>query len=150
MANVEYDKFIMLQGLDLYHYMEPLVCDPRTNVSTHILNRMLAELPAYDEYHLVYALMLGVDHFPEGFITHVPKYLASEHGSVCCTACNILDRLADEYITQDLIDSARGVALSRRVENMVAKMLVRLEDRLRRRGVNQSRRSGPQTRHKGL
>jgi len=132
MANVEYDKFIMLQGLDLCHYMEPLVGDPRTNVSTHILNRMLAELPTYDEYHLVYALQLGADHLPEVFIQHVPKYLASKHGSVFCMAFNILDRLADKYITQDLIDSAHGVALSRRVENMVAKMLVRLEDRLRR------------------
>lgn len=132
MASVEYDEFIRLQGLDLCHYMEPLVCDPKTNVSTHILNRMLAELPTYDEYHLVYAMMLGADHFPEGFIPHVPKYLASEHGSVRCTACNILDRLADEYLTQDLIDSARGVVVSPCIENMAAKTLVRLEGRLRR------------------
>jgi hypothetical protein len=111
--------------------MEPLVNDPMTKVSKDVLERMLSELPTYDEYHLVYALELGGAHSPETFALHVPQYLAHEEASVCCTAFRVLSKLPEEYITQDLVDSVRKIVSSYPVRKFVAEILDMLTKRMR-------------------
>lgn len=122
----EYRRFVVLAGSELCAYMEPLIRDPTMRVSQEMLDRMLSELCTYDEYHLVYALLLGADRSPDTFLVHVPEYLAHEHDSVFCTAFNILDRLPEECITQDLIDSARRVLSSHHTRNSATDLLERL------------------------
>jgi hypothetical protein len=108
-TSFDYDRFVTLDGLELCHYVEGLLADPAATISSVSLERMLSELPGYDEYHLVYALTLGAAHSPQTFGPVLPQYLAHEESSVCCTAFNLLSKLPDAAITQDLIESVRKV-----------------------------------------
>ena len=128
-ATFDYNRFITLQELELAHYIEPLLLEPSLSVSSEALKRMLHDIPNYDEYHLVYALRLGVDHSPDTFVPFVPQYLDDKHLSVFCTALNILDRLPGEYITQSLVDSVRAVLLSPPRKDLVAGILEKMESR---------------------
>ena len=130
MPLIEYDTFIGLQGIELYEFMEPVLADPTTVVSEEALDRMLRELDRYDEYHLVYALLLGTQHSLETFISHVPQYLTHRHASVRCTAYNILDRLPDRYITPNLVNAIRQTLASDDAKEFAADLLRSLEARL--------------------
>jgi hypothetical protein len=134
-SNVEYEKFIAIGGLDLCHYMEPLLGDCTTTVSEDVLCRMLSELPTYDEYHLVYALTLGIKHSPQTFAMQLPLYLSHEEASVWSTAFNSLDQLPGEYVTQALVDSVRKVHASCPAKPWIADILNRLEERLREKAA---------------
>src|SRR4051794_19093090 len=92
---IDYFKFTDLSGLDLCYYMEPLVVAPTIQISDDILARMLSDLPTYDEYHLVYALALGVKYSPDTFASKLPQFLAHEQGSVWSAALNSLNQLPD-------------------------------------------------------
>jgi hypothetical protein len=142
----DYDRFINLGGLELSHYVEALLADPTMTISGQSLERMLTELPGYDEYHLVYALTLGGAHSPESFVPYVVQYLGHKQSSVCCTAFNILNGLADKFITQNLIDAVRIVPLDQQLftdpingsshlvgtnTNLVGELLVGLGKRLK-------------------
>jgi len=127
----DYHKFIRLAGSELCAYMEPLVADAKTLLSKEVFDRFLSELPEYDEYHLVYALQLGADHSIHSFLPHIPEYLLDERASVFCTAFNILNGLPNEYITQDLIDSVRGLVSSPAARKFVADLPDKLERRMR-------------------
>ena len=89
--------------------MEGLLADRTATITRDSLERMLSELPGYDEYHLVYALTLGAAYSPQTFGPLLPKYLAHDDSSVCSTAFNLLSKLPDAAITQDLIESVRKV-----------------------------------------
>jgi hypothetical protein len=136
-GTVDYDRFVSLERLDLCHFMDAVLADPTTRVSKDVLERMLSELSDYDEYHLLYALELGAKYSPETFARHLPQYLADEHASVVCSAYNALDRLPNEYVTQDLIDSAsRALASVYPERESFAGILERLESRLKQRDGN--------------
>lgn len=126
---VEYDKFIALTGLELCHYMEPLLNDPRTRVSSNALERMRSELSAYDEYHLVYALTLGAKYSPETFAMQLPLYLTHEQGSVWSSALRSLEQLPDEYVTHALVELVRDVRSAHPTKTWVVEVLDRLEKR---------------------
>ena len=109
--SVDYDKFESLGGLDLCHYMEPLVNDPTTIIGDDILEKMLHMLPTYkDEYHLVYAITLGAERSPETFASQLPAYLVDERGSVWSAAFRGLAVLPDEYVTESLLGSLRELS----------------------------------------
>jgi len=127
--SVDYAKFTALSGLDLCHYMEPLIGDPTTRVSNEMLDRMLSEMPQYDAYHLVYALILGTRFAPVTFASQLPAFLAHEDGSVWSTALNRLDHLPDEYVTQELVESVRRVRSAHPEKLWVAEALGKLEKR---------------------
>jgi hypothetical protein len=109
--------------------MEPLVNDRITRVGRDVLERMLSELPEYDEYHLVYALELGAIHSPASFIPRVPPYLAHPKMSVSATAIRILDQVQEKYVTQDLVNSVRSARRSDPTKEWIADILDRLERR---------------------
>jgi hypothetical protein len=114
-TSFDYDRFVTLGGVELCHYVEALLADPTMKVSSQSLDRMLSDLPDYDEYHTVYALTLGVAHSPKAFVPHVVQYLGHEQSSVCCTAFNILKRLPDEFVTQELVESVQKVPVDRKL-----------------------------------
>ena len=130
MYTVEYDKFITLDGLDLCHYMEPLVINTATTVSKDTLQRMLSELPTYDEYHLVYALELGAKHSPETFAMQLPLYLAHKEGSVWSAVLRSLDGLPGKYVTRALVNSVHSVSSSYPGKTWITEIFGRLEERL--------------------
>ena len=130
-APFEYKKFIALSGLDLCHYMEPLLSDRATVVSVEDLHRIFSELPTYDEYHLVYGLTLGAKHSPETFAMQLPLYLAHRVGSVRCTALNSLAQVPGKYVTNDLADLLRKVHSSYPANPWITDALGTLEMRLR-------------------
>src|SRR3954447_501170 len=106
MKAFEYSRFIGLSDSDLYAYVEPFL-DPRTPLPGDVLQKMLAELPTYDEPHLVYSIELGPDHAPDLFAPVVPQYLSHESQAVRCAASRALNRLPDRLITKNLVDAAR-------------------------------------------
>jgi hypothetical protein len=129
--NIEYDKFTALGGLDLCHYMEPLLNDCTASVSGDMLDHMLSELPTYDEYHLVYALELGARHSPKTFAMQLPLYLAHEQGVVWSAALRNLEQLPSEYVTDTLVDLVRSAHNSYPQKPWIIDALRTLEIRLR-------------------
>jgi hypothetical protein len=142
----DYNKFVTLDGPNLVEYMEPLVNAQATTIPRDVLEHILSDLPSYDEYHLVYALELGMGQSPDLFTLHVPQYLAHENASVCCAAFRVLSKLPDEYVTHLLLDSVRRVPVGRTLftepingakvnvginSNLVAELLSVLTKRLR-------------------
>lgn len=105
----EYEHFMALTGIDVAHYMEPIINDPATPVSLEALKRIAAEMDNYDEYHLVYAIELGPDRAPDLFTPLLPQYLANESVAVCCAAERAFRRIPDHYITRDLLECVQSL-----------------------------------------
>lgn len=130
MAGFTYDAFIGLKGVNLCDFMEPLLADPSTTISPEALTRMLPELDTYDEYHLVYALLLGAQHSLETYVLEVPKYLVHRHPSVRCTAYNILEAVPERYLTESLVNTIRQTLASDDAKQFAGDLLERLIHRL--------------------
>jgi hypothetical protein len=111
MTTFDYSRFLELTDTDLYAYVMPFL-DPQTPLSQEVLNRMLVELPMYDEPHLVYAIELGPDHAPDLFVPVIPQYLSHKSQAVRCTASRAIDRLPDRLITKEFVDAARAALSS--------------------------------------
>ena len=101
----EYQKFRSLESSDLVAYMEPIVTDPSIVVPAGTLDRMAAELDAYDEYHLVYGIELGMDRMPDRFGLQVARFLAHESQPVRLAAHRNLSRLPASMLSDKLIDA---------------------------------------------
>src|SRR5437660_12777892 len=104
-SDFQYDRFRTLSESELVAYMEPLINDPKIHVPSGVIERMLSELPTYDEAHLVYALELLGYNAPETIAPHVPQFLAHQYGSVRCAASRILQHLPDLHVSHELVDS---------------------------------------------
>jgi hypothetical protein len=102
-----YEAFLTLAGSDLFTNVGPFLGGSTLAVPHDLLRRMVSDMPAYDEPHLIYALELGGAHSPGMFAPHVPQYLIHEQGSVRCAAGRFLEHLPGAYITQGLVDSVR-------------------------------------------
>jgi hypothetical protein len=109
--NFDYEMFLALAGSDVVAYMERLVNDTTTKISRDDLERMLLDLPMFDEYHLVYALELGIAHAPDIFAPQIPQYLGHGSAAVCSTASRVLNKLPSQYVTQNLIDAVRSIPI---------------------------------------
>jgi hypothetical protein len=105
--------------------MEPLLDNSGDGIPTEMLAQVRADLATYDEYHLVYALLLGTMHAPSMFIRLLPRFLGSNHESVVCTILNILQKLDDQYVTEELVDAIGSFALSNRVPEWALPTLTR-------------------------
>ncbi len=130
-SEFQYDQFASLERSDLSAYMERFANDPTIPLTPDDLQRMLSELPNYDEYHLVYALEVGGDRSPDTFAPSVPAYLTHGEMSVRLAAANVLERLPDAVITRSLVDSVLE-ALLKCPEGESLKSLRKLETRITR------------------
>jgi len=101
----EYQKFRSLETSDLVAYMEPIVNGPSIVVTAGALDRMARELDAYDEYHLVYAIELGMERMPDRFAPQAARFLAHESQSVRLAAHRNLSRLPASMLSDALIDA---------------------------------------------
>lgn len=108
---LEYKSFLNLTDGDLYAYLEPFL-DSAIPVPEDVLDRMLAELPRYDESHLVYAIEIGPDHAPDAFAPALPDYLSHKSQAVRTAASRALTRLPDRLITEKLVNDARSALAS--------------------------------------
>ena len=111
-CDFDYDRFEALEGLELCSYMEPLLLLPTLSIASDDLNSMRQQLQRYDEYHLVYALLLGAKYSPETFRKVVPSYLVDSRSSVLCTAVNILSSISDNQVTEELVSEVHKYALT--------------------------------------
>jgi hypothetical protein len=111
-SDFQYERFRALSGSELVAYMEPLINDPSIRIPSEVIERMILDLPTYDDDHLVYALELLGYNAPERITPHVPRFLAHPSGSVRCAASRILQHLPDGRISRDLVDSVRGALAS--------------------------------------
>jgi len=99
-------------------------------VSEELLQRLLSELPDYDEYHLAYALAFGAKFSPATFSLELSRRLAHDNSSVWCTAFNSLNALPDEFVTQDLVRETRRICELHAEMPWIAEALDGLEKRL--------------------
>jgi hypothetical protein len=99
----DYEEFSSLTTADLVAYMEPIVTDPLATVPSKVLEQMAAEMEGYDEYHLVYAIELGMERMPEVFAPRVALLLSHQCQSVRLAAHRNLARLPSSLISDHLI-----------------------------------------------
>ncbi|NOX55756.1 MAG: hypothetical protein GXP27_15205 [Planctomycetes bacterium] len=123
----DYNRFLQLQESELYEYMEPLLQQESLDINSDALNRMLRQLPEFDQYHLVYALEIGARCAPELFLNEVVGYLVHPEGAVWSTAYRILSRLPAEARTDELIARVRQIAAENPTNANVAEILAKLE-----------------------
>lgn len=128
-----YDTFMQLSGTELCSYMEPRIADSQLGIPRDLAERFLSELPTYDEYHLVYALLLCYKQLPERLIPLLPMYLGHKWDSICCTAINLLDGMPEEYLTDEIRESAHRVRDAHPERAFLADVVDRLEKRHWRR-----------------
>src|SRR5262245_2687600 len=119
MQRFDYNRFLELRDSELANYVEPLLDNRAEPVPTETLERMLSELPQYDDQHLVYALLLGVDRAPTVFAQYLPQFLSHDEGAVRCTAINLLVQLPDEHVSLNLVNSVERALLSPATKPMV-------------------------------
>ena len=99
----DYDEFVSLSDEKLVEYADPLANTAELSISKEDLEQLRKHLDDYDEYHLVYALEIGTDNFPETFSPEVPRFLANQMISVYCAADRVLRRLDARFITPKLL-----------------------------------------------
>ena len=130
----DYDTFIRLEPIALSGYVEPFLYNREAVVPRAALERIAAELPIYDEGHLVFGMDLGVTHRPDLFAERLPAYLNHAEMSVRGAACRGLRRLAAEHITDRLIDEVKAILASspeaRRIAVGVPGVMPELLDKL--------------------
>jgi len=111
MNSFDYGRFVELSDSDLYAYVE-LFLNPSVPIPQSVLQRMLSELPKYDEPHLAYAIELGPDHAPDLFAPVLARYLSHSSQAIRCTASRALSRLPKRLLTKNLVDAARTALTS--------------------------------------
>lgn len=98
-----YERFITCSGHALVAFMEPLLAQKSLRISENEISKLMSGLSRYDEYHLVYALLLCFRHSPERALNVLPNYLADNRDSVFCAALNCLREVRDEWISSYLL-----------------------------------------------
>lgn len=103
------DLFENNNDVGLHDYMEPLLANDKLLLSSTDVESLRSRMPQYDEFHLVYAILLCA-HTDIGIVVQLlPALLNHSEASVFCTALNILRETPDKLLTPDLlrgIDSA--------------------------------------------
>jgi hypothetical protein len=111
MNSFDYSRFVELSSSDLYAYVEPFL-NPSVPIPQNVLQRMLSDLPNYDEPHLAYAIELGPDHAPDLFAPVLASYLSHNSQAIRCSASRALSRLPKRLLTKNLVDIARTALVS--------------------------------------
>lgn len=125
-AVFDYQRFVALDKLDLVDYMEPLVLDGRTSVAGGDLEKLLGRLDEFDEYHLVYALQLIAERYPERIVEKIPGYLRHQHDSVRAAVLNIVAKLPNHCVTRELLERIKG---NQSTESRVVRLAVETLER---------------------
>jgi hypothetical protein len=87
----------------LHDYMEPLMASRQLSLSSADIERLRSRMPEYDEFHLVYAILMCARADLGAVVQLLPAFLNHTEASVFCTALNILREVPDEFITPDLL-----------------------------------------------
>jgi hypothetical protein len=104
-----YAAFAKHTRIALHNYMEPIIADPTFCPDLDIAERMLSELDSYDQYHLVYALLMCFRVLPQRLIALLPDYLGHDDPAVYSTAINLLDQTEEQYLSRVVLEQAQRV-----------------------------------------
>lgn len=105
----DYNTFVNLSGHALAEYMEPIISTSNTPVTHSDGVRIIDMLYAYDEEHLIYALLASSKSAPERLAPLLPAHLTDSRSSVCSTAFNILNALSSGLFTEEIMQSIRNM-----------------------------------------
>jgi hypothetical protein len=109
----DYQEFRSLSMSDLVDYMEPIVNDPETAiVDPSDLRSVAADLESFDEYHLVYAIELGINFMPALFALPTAQLLTHRCQSVRLAAHRGLLGLTSQAISDDVINACQAAIAS--------------------------------------
>lgn len=128
----DYHTFIRLSGRELVHYMEPILSSAKLTIADDVADRILTDLPTYDEYHLVYGILVGFRRIPERVVPLLPIFLGSVHDSVYCTTLNILNDLPAESLTDKLIQLLHNVRDAHPERPYLSENIAQLEQKHRK------------------
>lgn len=127
----DYQTFIALQSAALCNYVEPLLAQCNTILAPEVLLQLYSGMDQFDEFHRVYALLLGMQNAPRQFAPLLPTYLADANASVSSTSYNLLASLSLELITDDVLKSVRNVLASGKLPKFARDVYDILISRLR-------------------
>lgn len=109
--NLAYDTFVSLSGRELSNVCERALSAGYLHIDETTIKRFSSEIHTYDEYHCVYAMLLGMKHSPERFAPLLPSLLQSESLAVFCAAYNVMRDLPISLRTPELLSGVHAAHL---------------------------------------
>jgi hypothetical protein len=103
-AQFNYQRFQSLSDNNLFAYLVELLNDATISISDQDIERIKSELETFDDYHLIFAIEVGMDRRPDIFLSLVPKYLAHPELSVRLAVHRTLLNLPEDLLTDQLIE----------------------------------------------
>jgi len=106
------DAFEAMSDQALVNYCENVLSNrvrPLTSATELLLCKRMAD---YDEYHLVYSILLCSRWGSRQFLGTLPLFLAHTKSSVFCETLNALSELEPSHISDGLIQAIRRVKLA--------------------------------------
>lgn len=133
MTNTEFtfSTFSTKSGVALHDYMEPLLANDGFQPDVRVAASMVDKLSQYDQYHLVYALLVSVRAIPERVVPLLPQFLVHSEAAVRATAINLLDSAARDVLTEEVIDHVKRLSRERADFPYLMNVSARLEKRWR-------------------
>jgi hypothetical protein len=130
-GDFDFNLFCSLAGGALVEYMEPLLARSDFNVSRDSLVQLASHFHSFDEYHLVYAIELGVSRLPQVFASLAASSLSHTSQSVRLAAHRNLLSLPEHMITSEVIDQCERALKLRGAKDDVSDIAIRLRERHR-------------------
>ena len=104
-----FERFSSLAGSDLVEYVEPYLTIRPEAVPVSVYEQLVSGLADWDEYHLVYALELGMRLDPADFVGRLVPFLSHQDGSVCYAAYRLIKNRPPNETLDDLISEIVSV-----------------------------------------
>ena len=108
-ASFRFDRFSSLKGADLVDYVEPYLATHVEAIPESVYEQLVAGLTYWDEFHLVYAMELGMRRKPCDFARRVVPFLSHHDASVCCAAYRLIKSLPSGREFDDLVPEIMAV-----------------------------------------
>lgn len=102
----DFDRF---SAAELHDFVEPKLLDPKFEFGNEAIEILLAGTPTYDEYHLVYAIVILAKFAPEKIALKLPGFLLHDLDSVRCAAVNAINQLDPAAMSEQLVDEIERI-----------------------------------------
>ena len=121
------DCFEDTQGNALHDLMEPLLANSKFAIPADAVRHLKHRLKDYDEFHLVYALLMIAKANVAEILSELVSALLLDSDAVFCAALNTLRDLPAELITTELVDSLARIHVRHERASLVATLVKDLE-----------------------
>lgn len=121
------EKFKNLGDVELAAYMDPRIVDAEFRVLNSDLNYLSSNIEAFDEYHLVYAILLGMRFSAKEFAELVAQRLSCEYdASVRCAAANSLLEMPIGDVSDNVVKIVSRIRSEYQSDQVLQKVWTRI------------------------